>query len=195
MTSKNGHLSAEKLCKFQTGTFFHVTVKGAMYSQVKRPFQVLLFSTPLSLFIAGFLSSIANASRTFRSFIPVALSITRTLCQSMSCDPFLSRTCSPMADFSRWLMIASWIRSRCSFVCTSRALIFPPPPPHVLVLTGLAFYWIHSIPLCSTRQPALYIVQTMEGPGLVERASDSSFPGNSSDFRLIDGKIEEEGKH
>ena len=32
-----------------------------MSSQVKIPFQVLLFSTPLSLFIAGFLSSIANA--------------------------------------------------------------------------------------------------------------------------------------
>ena len=82
-----------------------------------------ILSTPLSLFIAGFLSSIANASRTFRSFIPVALSITRTLCQSMSCDPFLWRTCSAMADFSGWL---SRIASRCSFVRTSRAFIVFP---------------------------------------------------------------------
>ena len=52
--------------------------------------------------------------------------------------------------------------------------------PHVLVLTGLAFYWIHNIPLCSTRQSVLYIVQAIEGLGLVERASDSSFLGNSS---------------
>ena len=79
------------------------TLSYEQYSQVKSPFQVLLFSTPLSLFIAGFLSSIANASRTFHSFIPVALSITHTLCQSMSCDPFLSRTCSAMANFSGWL--------------------------------------------------------------------------------------------
>ena len=89
--------------------------------QVKRPFQVLLFSTPLSLFIAGFLSSIAKASRTFHSFIPVALSITRTLVQSMSCDPFLSRTCSAMADFSGWL---SRFASRCSFDRTSKLSSF-----------------------------------------------------------------------
>ena len=82
-----------------------------------------ILSIPLSLFIAGFLSSIANASRTFRSFIPVALSITRTLCQSMSCDPFLWRTCSAMADFSGWL---SRNASRCSFVRTSRAFIVSP---------------------------------------------------------------------
>ena len=105
---------------FETGSSH---VNGAMYCQVKRPFQVLLFSTPLSLFIAGFLSSIAKASRTFCSFIPAALSITRTLVQSMSCDPFLSRTCSAMADFSGWL---SRIASRCSFDRTSRALIVSP---------------------------------------------------------------------
>ena len=78
-------------------------VSDAMYSQVKIPFQVLLFSTPWSLLIACFLSSIANVSHTSRSFIAVALSITRTLCQSMLCDSFLSRTCSAMAVFSGWL--------------------------------------------------------------------------------------------
>ena len=54
--------------------------------------------------------------------------------------------------------------------------------PHVLVLTGLAFYWIHNIPLYSAQESVLYIVQVIEGLGLVEWASDSSFPGNSSDF-------------
>ena len=140
-----------------------------MHSQVKRPFQVLLFSTPLSLFIAGFLSSIANASRTFLSFIPLALSITRTLCQSMSCDPFPFKD---MLSDGRFLLmtepncIPMFLRS---YFQSSHRL------PHVLVLTGLAFYWIHNIPLCSTRQSLLYIVQAIEGLGLVERASDSSF--------------------
>ena len=94
-------MSVVRICANFKQVLCHLN--GAMYPQVKRPFEVLLFSTSLSLFIAGFLSSIANASRIFRSFIPVALMITCTLCQWMSCDPFLPRICSELADVSGWL--------------------------------------------------------------------------------------------
>ena len=55
---------------------------------------------------------------------------------------------------------------------------------HVLVMTGIAFYKIteYTTSLCSTPQSILHIVQAIEGLGLAERASGSSFPGNSSDF-------------
>ena len=56
---------------------------------LKRPFQVYSFQLSCLCFAAGFLYSVASASRTFRTFIPVALSITCTLFQSMSCVSFL----------------------------------------------------------------------------------------------------------
>ena len=151
-------------------------VNGAMYCQLKRPFQVLLFSTLLCLFFTGFLSSITNASRTFLSLIPLALSITCTLCQLFSCDPFLFKTCSAMADFSGWL---SRTASQNPFARTSRALIVSP----TYLSWQVSHFTVNATSLCGPLGSLPFtLYKASRVLGCVEQASDSSFPGKSSDI-------------